>query len=225
MLFVCLALGIMGLVLTPRQEDPQISVPMVDIFFSYHGASSDQVAAVATNPLDFIEGTCTAGAMMGDPPICQEGAMGTTVSYVGTNSPAGMTCYTPDPSLYNYSAPNTASGPCFLTDQHDFLINVSGVLIPLQDARVAATYAGGVPPTQLVSGVIVGFLSEADARAAIIPDSVSAIGGDTLYEHLADGEAGGSSCSSRDDSAMYMGQNGFWFFLNFTSEVADWRGL
>ncbi|MCK4713732.1 MAG: efflux RND transporter permease subunit, partial [Marinosulfonomonas sp.] len=35
-----------------RQEDPQISVPMVDIFFSYHGASADQVASLATDPLE-----------------------------------------------------------------------------------------------------------------------------------------------------------------------------
>ncbi|MCF6232530.1 MAG: efflux RND transporter permease subunit [Rhodobacteraceae bacterium] len=52
LLVACLALGIMGLILTPRQEDPQISVPMVDIFFSYHGSSAEQVAAVATNPLE-----------------------------------------------------------------------------------------------------------------------------------------------------------------------------
>jgi len=30
--------GLMGLLVTPRQEDPQISVPMVDIFVSYPGA-------------------------------------------------------------------------------------------------------------------------------------------------------------------------------------------
>lgn len=52
MLVACLALGLMGLVLTPRQEDPQISVPMVDIFFSYHGSSADQVASLATDPLE-----------------------------------------------------------------------------------------------------------------------------------------------------------------------------
>ena len=52
LLFASLALGIMGLILTPRQEDPQISVPMVDIFFSYHGASADQVASLATDPLE-----------------------------------------------------------------------------------------------------------------------------------------------------------------------------
>ncbi len=52
LLVACLGLGIMGLILTPRQEDPQISVPMVDIFFSYHGASADQVASLATDPLE-----------------------------------------------------------------------------------------------------------------------------------------------------------------------------
>ncbi len=38
LLVAFLALGMLGLVMTPRQEDPQISVPMVDIFFSYPGA-------------------------------------------------------------------------------------------------------------------------------------------------------------------------------------------
>ncbi len=52
MLFACLALGVMGIIVTPRQEDPQISVPMVDIFFSYHGSSSNQVASLATDPLE-----------------------------------------------------------------------------------------------------------------------------------------------------------------------------
>ncbi len=52
LLIACLALGLMGLVLTPRQEDPQISVPMVDIFFSYPGASAEQVASLATDPLE-----------------------------------------------------------------------------------------------------------------------------------------------------------------------------
>ncbi|MBZ0130394.1 MAG: efflux RND transporter permease subunit [Rhodobacteraceae bacterium] len=52
LLVACLGLGLMGLVLTPRQEDPQISVPMVDIFFSYHGESANQVASLATDPLE-----------------------------------------------------------------------------------------------------------------------------------------------------------------------------
>ncbi|HCQ66442.1 MAG TPA: acriflavin resistance protein, partial [Rhodobacteraceae bacterium] len=52
LLLACLGLGIMGLILTPRQEDPQISVPMVDVFFSYPGISAEQVASLATDPLE-----------------------------------------------------------------------------------------------------------------------------------------------------------------------------
>ena len=47
-----LGLGILGLMFTPRQEDPQISVPMVDIFIQYPGASPDQVAHLAISPLE-----------------------------------------------------------------------------------------------------------------------------------------------------------------------------
>ncbi|MGB5639161.1 MAG: efflux RND transporter permease subunit, partial [Sedimenticolaceae bacterium] len=49
-----LAMGILGLMATPRQEDPQISVPMVDIFLQYPGASAEQVAALAVDPLERI---------------------------------------------------------------------------------------------------------------------------------------------------------------------------
>ncbi len=52
LLITCLALGILGLMATPRQEDPQISVPMVDIFFTYDGESAEQVASIATDPLE-----------------------------------------------------------------------------------------------------------------------------------------------------------------------------
>ena len=49
-----LFMGTIGLVLTPREEDPQISVPMVDIFIQYTGASSEQVATQAIEPLERI---------------------------------------------------------------------------------------------------------------------------------------------------------------------------
>lgn len=52
--FAMLAMGLLGLIFTPRQEDPQISVPMVDIFVQYPGASSGQVASLAIDPLERI---------------------------------------------------------------------------------------------------------------------------------------------------------------------------
>ena len=54
LMLATLALGLLGLFITPRQEDPQISVPMIDIFFEYPGASSAQVANLAIQPLERI---------------------------------------------------------------------------------------------------------------------------------------------------------------------------
>ena len=49
-----LAMGVLGLVATPRQEDPQISVPLIDIFLSYPGASAEQVSDMAVEPLERV---------------------------------------------------------------------------------------------------------------------------------------------------------------------------
>ncbi|MCW9057561.1 MAG: efflux RND transporter permease subunit [Gammaproteobacteria bacterium] len=54
LILVALTIGLMGLLFTPRQEDPQISVPMVDIFVQYPGTSSSQVASLVTEPLERI---------------------------------------------------------------------------------------------------------------------------------------------------------------------------
>lgn len=51
-LIACLVMGVLGFIFTPRQEDPQIDVPMVDVFFQFPGASADQVASLATDPLE-----------------------------------------------------------------------------------------------------------------------------------------------------------------------------
>ncbi|MCU7798895.1 MAG: efflux RND transporter permease subunit [gamma proteobacterium symbiont of Lucinoma myriamae] len=48
------AIGFAGFMMTPRQEDPQISVPMVDVFVSYSGASTEQVASLVADPLERI---------------------------------------------------------------------------------------------------------------------------------------------------------------------------
>ncbi|HHJ36252.1 MAG TPA: efflux RND transporter permease subunit [Gammaproteobacteria bacterium] len=52
LLVATLLIGIMGLIFTPRQEDPQISVPMIDIFVSYPGTSASQVKSLVTEPLE-----------------------------------------------------------------------------------------------------------------------------------------------------------------------------
>lgn len=45
-------LGLAGLMMTPRQEDPQISVPLIDLFVQYPGAPVEEVASLAIQPLE-----------------------------------------------------------------------------------------------------------------------------------------------------------------------------
>jgi multidrug efflux pump subunit AcrB len=47
-----LLLGAMAVVLTPREEEPQIIVPMVDLYVPYPGASPKEVEAQVTTPLE-----------------------------------------------------------------------------------------------------------------------------------------------------------------------------
>lgn len=47
-----LFIGALGLMITPRQEDPQISVPMADVFVRYAGASAEEVEAIVARPLE-----------------------------------------------------------------------------------------------------------------------------------------------------------------------------
>ncbi len=49
---VMLLVGIYGLIATPRQEDPQISVPMIDIFLKQTGSSSDEMSELMVKPLE-----------------------------------------------------------------------------------------------------------------------------------------------------------------------------
>ena len=45
-------LGVMAVVLTPREEEPQIIVPMVDLYVPFPGASPREVEAQVTTPLE-----------------------------------------------------------------------------------------------------------------------------------------------------------------------------
>ncbi|NNG14257.1 MAG: efflux RND transporter permease subunit, partial [Gammaproteobacteria bacterium] len=54
LMFAFLAIGLLGLMFTPRQEDPKISVPMVDVYVQYPGASAQQVSRLVTEPLERI---------------------------------------------------------------------------------------------------------------------------------------------------------------------------
>jgi cysteine-rich repeat protein len=174
-------------------------------------------------PVDFVDGECVDGT----PDAC---TVGTILPYAtaATNLAAGGTCFDPAAPEWaavrndEYTSPNTVSGPCFVTDPRTIVFNLAGVPLTLLSARIAATYSGGVPPTNLVSGVIAGFVTSEAAKMTRIPEGTQLVGGKLLYELLADGRATGSSCSSRDDSDLDGTTEGFWFIVDFTAEAVDW---
>jgi hypothetical protein len=49
-----LAIGLIALVSLPREEEPQISVPMVDIFVTADGLKADDAVKLVTEPLETI---------------------------------------------------------------------------------------------------------------------------------------------------------------------------
>ena len=46
-----IVLGVFAVIVTPREEEPQIIVPMVDVYVSYPGASSQEVDTKVTQPM------------------------------------------------------------------------------------------------------------------------------------------------------------------------------
>ena len=49
-LIISLLAGAAALILTPREEDPQIVVPVMDILIEYPGASSEEVEKLVSTP-------------------------------------------------------------------------------------------------------------------------------------------------------------------------------
>ncbi len=52
LILTALLAGYLAIVLTPREEEPQIVVPMADVFVSFPGASSEEVEKLVATPLE-----------------------------------------------------------------------------------------------------------------------------------------------------------------------------
>lgn len=103
---------------------------------------------------------------------------------------------------------------CFSTTIPSLIVNLSGIEINLHNVQVGAQYSG-VPASQLVNGLLVGFLSEADAELSTIPPDVAILGGTPLASLLP-----GSTmcCAAVDDrDTLPDGTRGWYFYFNFTA--------
>jgi hypothetical protein len=92
--------------------------------------------------------------------------------------------------------------------------------LPLRDVMVAATYFGS-PLPGLANGLLAGFLTEADADAVTLPESIPLVAGFSLSSVL---PGGASSCAPHSDKDVHNGVAGWWFFLNFAAMPVGYGG-
>jgi cysteine-rich repeat protein len=174
--------------------------------------------SAATGNVDVYFANCTA-PLTGT--SCAPGATA-PISTTITNMAAG-TCLAALPGTTHPYTPaiTSTTAPCFVTSPVAAVtINVGGIPITLHDARIAGTYVGS-PATSLANGLLMGFISEADANATIIPASFPLVGGQPLSQLLA---GGSGACPSYSDKDVDNGVTGWWFYLNFPATAVTWTG-
>jgi hypothetical protein len=112
---------------------------------------------------------------------------------------------------------NKPTNQCFASSERDIAISIQGSDINLRKARVAAVYSTGA----LSTGLISGFLTEADAEKTVLEVAGFQI---VLSSVLAGGK---DACSTQPDkdSTMIDGVNtaGWWFYLNYSAVETGYK--
>ena len=112
-----------------------------------------------------------------------------------------------------YGSINMPSGPCFVSDPQTIVLQLGDWSFAFRDAQIAAQYSG-TPASGLVTGLMRGFLTEADAAVTLVPASAPLLGGTPLRSLLQDGT--GCTAFSDEDTGP-SGEKGWWFYFNFTA--------
>ena len=114
--------------------------------------------------------------------------------------------------MMRYTAIVSPSGPCFVSPTGQITLTLGGIPVTLRNARVAATF-NTTPATALSNGLLIGFLTEADADATISPAGVPLVGGQPLSRVLPGGTGNCAAVSDKDN--LDGNTPGWWFYLNF----------
>ena len=165
---------------------------------------------------DLVVGpSCHAPATSG---VC---IAGNSTTFVTTyTSQTSGTCLAPiaGTTRATYGALNSPGAPCFATAATPVSVSLFGIPLSLHDTRVAATYSA-TPATNLTSGLLFGFVTQADADATVIPASFPVIGGKPLSAVLAGGT---NACTAFSDKDTNNAIAGWWFYFDFTATQVDY---
>lgn len=185
---------------------------MVNLFRPLDQAETNTAAEI------FTAARCTA------PPTNDCVAGSPAVETMATNLPDGL-CLGPVEGTTTASyVPDVTSAmaPCFSTSSARITLDLAGIPLTLEDARIGATYVGD-PATGEINGLVVGFLTEANADNTIIPSSIALLGGEPLSMILPGGTPGDDrNPASHSDMDTHDGVAGWWFYLNFEATRTNW---
>ena len=174
--------------------------------------------ALYTGPADAGEAACSAPMAS---TVCDVDPVNplrsTTIANLGSGTclaPYAGTVRPFTPAVTDAVAPPV----CFTTDLTDIVLIISGTPVVLGHAQFAANY-GGDPATQLIGGLIRGFMSEAQAQATQV--DLGALGTRPLSDLLQP-----DACGTGDDRDYDLDgtTRGWWFYLNFTAVQVTWVG-
>lgn len=170
--------------------------------------------AASHSPLELQAGACTAPL---EGTTCMPSDVPSLVT-IAENRVDGV-CLSPLVDTLRPYRPAVTSpeGPCFSTPPEDLTLDVNGLPLTFADAQFGATHVtdeltGEV--TALSDGLLMGFLSEADADAIRLAPELPLVGGQPFSTLL--------SCGIRDDRDIApSGEMGWWFYFNFTATRVD----
>ena len=163
------------------------------------GLCLDPVASMicAADPMQAPVMTSYDGAAAG---TCLAAVPGTTSAYV--------------------PAVDEPPAPCFVTVATTAPFQLGDIVVTLQDLQIAATFVGD-PVSQLATGLIRGFLTEADADTLLLPPDLPVVGGMPISVLL---PGGTGNCAAGDDRDTHSGMSGWWFYFNFTADRVTYFG-
>jgi hypothetical protein len=197
--------------------DGNLDLNLLAIFRSLHqppaaGGNVDITTADCTIPVGAE--TCSPDASSPFSASYTNQTSGTCLSPIpGTSGIDNMTPYTP--------AILTPGPICFASTPVDITFPFGFFDLDLQSVQAGATYVGN-PATNFINGLLVGFLSEEDADATIVPASVPIIGGQPVSALLPGGTGNCAAHTAKDVGPM--SEPGWYFYINFTAHRVTWTG-
>ena len=127
--------------------------------------------------------------------------------------------------MYKRQGPYTpeiasVTGPCFVSVARRVVFDLNGVLLPLTDLQLAGDWTA-TPVTGFATGLMRGFLSEAEAATVLLPATLPIVGGQPITVLL---PGGAGNCAAHDDRDTLNGASGWWFYFNFPADAVLWSG-